>query len=76
MGVAQGGTLTRGPIVPKEFLEEGHTLNNYLLMSHLTLRISLMDQALHLIGIKGKGLQRKIYIENIGSPNLLHLMVR
>ena len=76
MGVSQGDTLTRGLIVQEEFLEASHTPQNSLLMSDMTLRIPLMDQALHLIGRRGRGIPRTIYIENLRRPNLLHLMVR
>ena len=71
MWVAQGDIPTRVPIVEEGFLEAYHTLQNSLLVSHMTLRIPLKDQDIHLIGRRKRGLPRKIYMENLGRSNLL-----
>ena len=76
MGVAQGCILIRDPIVQEEILEASHTLLDFILMSHLTLRNPLKGKSLNLIGRRGRGIPRTICMENLRRQNILPFMVR
>ena len=76
VGVSQGGTPTRALIVQKGFLEIVHILQKYILVSHPNLKNPLMVQALHIIGLRVKGLPRTTLMEKLRRTNLLLLMVR
>ena len=76
VGVVQGEIPTRGPIAEEELLEIKHILQKYLLVDHLTLMNPLGVQALHLIGVRGRGITRTIHMEYLSMNILLHLMVR
>ena len=76
VGVVQGEISIRCPIAQEEFLEIEHILQKYFLVDYLTLKNPVGVQALHLTGVRGRGITRTIHMGNLRRQSLIHLMVR